>query len=164
MSRIAVLGGDKQQEKFMILHDNFICTKECSKYNKFLQCLGPMVSLQVKIFAFTGPLPCQWSLGILCCGLPLRYIMNYTGCMYYDIDIRIKKTRQSSITANWNEISYRREGEAEYVLLSGLPVLYCLHGLAVLWSNAMRYKRRQLQVKTKAPKRIKVRLICRIHV
>ena len=42
MSRIAVLGGDKQQEKFMILHDNFICTKECSKYNKFLQCLGPM--------------------------------------------------------------------------------------------------------------------------
>ena len=47
MSQITVLGGDKLQEKSMILHDILICTKERSKYNGFPQRRRLMVSMQV---------------------------------------------------------------------------------------------------------------------
>ena len=57
MSQITVLGGDKLQEKFMILHDILICTKERSKYNGFPQRRRLVVSMQVKMLGLTGPLP-----------------------------------------------------------------------------------------------------------
>lgn len=52
-----MLGDDKQQEQFMILYDNLVCTREMFKIQYVSSVPRLIVSMQIKIFRPTGQFP-----------------------------------------------------------------------------------------------------------